>query len=570
VSIDLSHDVRLDSSPVSTSRLLEALGWLALAVLLVVSLPLFVRMPVTSDLAYYDTCARVVLRGGALERDLLFLPPPGMVWSLVLVRSLLGWSSEAVRLADLAVVSGIIWLLVRWLRKAGLSRVAQVWTALLLFAFYLSISEWCHGQPDTWMLLPALAALHLRQRQAVALAGRSLPARRRAGLSLLEGICWATACLIKPFVALPALLAWLAGVTLACRSGRGWSRWLVADAACLLAGGLLVGAAWQGWLLASGSWSTYWQNVRDFRGEYYSQAPDFSDRCVKLFVDLYPWGVVQVAALVVALASLTHLLTVAWKTETPLKASTLSTPLLAALYVGWLVQAHFIQTQYQYHIVPVVLLALPLLVGSFGSTEKPHRAWVILLGIVAFGVSSGGAFRPARLSLWGRCWTEGYSPELRDCLALNDWKQLAPDWRELEKVASFLREKQVGDGELTCYHDGAFHLYSELGITPAIRFLYPYTSRCMFPGKAEQIHQEMRDSRQRYIVTDMRWVALSPAQAVAERPGQPLAVPPDFPDWGVNCYPYSEPVVFRAGRYYVHEVRGMRHPVSTGRQTAGD
>src|SRR4051794_13753425 len=137
MSIDLSSKPRLDTTPASTPRLLEALGWLALAALLVVAVPLFVRMPVISDVAYYDICARQVLRGGALERDLFFLPPPGIVWSRILVRSLLGWSSEAVRLADLAVVSAIIWLLARWLRAAGLPRAVRVWTAVLLFAFYL-------------------------------------------------------------------------------------------------------------------------------------------------------------------------------------------------------------------------------------------------------------------------------------------------------------------------------------------------------------------------------------------------------------------------------------------------
>src|SRR5437879_2025690 len=130
MALDLSHAPCLDRAPASTPQLLEILGWMALTTLLVVALPLFVRMPVTSDLAYYDTCARVVLHGGALERDHFFLQPPGMVWSLVLVRSLLGWSSEAVRLADLVVVSTIIWLLVLWLGKAGLSRVAQVWMAV--------------------------------------------------------------------------------------------------------------------------------------------------------------------------------------------------------------------------------------------------------------------------------------------------------------------------------------------------------------------------------------------------------------------------------------------------------
>src|SRR4051794_23526621 len=131
MAIALSRTPCLGTAPASTPRVLEALGWLALVALFTVALPLFVRMPVTSDVAFYDTCARVVLSGGALERDLVFLPPPGMVWSRILVRSLFGWTSEAVRLADLVIVSAIIWLLACWLRAAGLSRAARVWVAVL-------------------------------------------------------------------------------------------------------------------------------------------------------------------------------------------------------------------------------------------------------------------------------------------------------------------------------------------------------------------------------------------------------------------------------------------------------
>src|SRR5436190_23914305 len=131
------------------------------------------------------------------------------------------------------------------------------------------------------MLLPALAALHLRLRQARAPAAAGW---RGALPPLAEGACWAAGCLFKPFVAVPGLLVWLAWAGLARRSGRGWGRALVREAGWVLAGGLLVGAAWQGWLLASGSWGTYWHNVRDFRGDFYSQAPGLAHRCMGLLV----------------------------------------------------------------------------------------------------------------------------------------------------------------------------------------------------------------------------------------------------------------------------------------------
>src|SRR5262249_12840096 len=132
---------------------LERWGWVALAVVVLVLVPLFMRMPVWVDVDFYDVCARHVLRGGSLERDFLFLPPPGMVWALIAVRSVLGWSSESVRLADLAVLSANVWLLVRMLAATGRSRATQVWAVVIMFAFYLTTSEFVHCQPDSWMLL---------------------------------------------------------------------------------------------------------------------------------------------------------------------------------------------------------------------------------------------------------------------------------------------------------------------------------------------------------------------------------------------------------------------------------
>src|SRR5262245_53244621 len=97
------------------------LGWLALAILLATAVPLYLRLPLFSDLIQYDLSARVVLRGGVHYRDVFDTNLPGMVWVHMAVRSLFGWSPEAFRMADLAVVSAIVWLLVGWLRLLGRS-----------------------------------------------------------------------------------------------------------------------------------------------------------------------------------------------------------------------------------------------------------------------------------------------------------------------------------------------------------------------------------------------------------------------------------------------------------------
>src|SRR5262245_61569347 len=114
------------------------LGWCALAVLLLVAVPLHLRMPLFADVIQYDISARVALKGGIPYRDVFDTNLPGMVWVHMAVRSLLGWSPEAFRLADLAVVLAIILLLVGWLRLLGRPAATQVWAAVLLYAFYFS------------------------------------------------------------------------------------------------------------------------------------------------------------------------------------------------------------------------------------------------------------------------------------------------------------------------------------------------------------------------------------------------------------------------------------------------
>ena len=41
-------------------------------------------------------------------------------------------------------------------------------------------------------------------------------------------------------------------------------------------------------------------------------------------------------------------------------------------------------------------------------------------------------------------------------------------------------------------------------------------------------------------------------------PGLVHELPAGFPAWGKEVYPWNQPVVFRAGRYMVHEVREPR------------
>jgi hypothetical protein len=180
--------------------------------------------------------------------------------------------------------------------------------------------------------------------------------------------------------------------------------------------------------------------------------------------------------------------------------------------------------------------------------------------LAALVMAKSLVFEAPRLALWGRCWREGSSPEVRNGLALIVGFD-ATDWIHLARVAEFLRGEGVRDGELTCYHRGTIPLYLELGVQPSTRLVWIDILVHFFPGHMDEMRSELAHSGQRYLVSDLGGPrSLDPALAVSGGKDQPLALPPGFPrDWATH-YPWSEPVVFRSGRYLVHRATG---PVGT-------
>jgi hypothetical protein len=214
----------------------------------------------------------------------------------------------------------------------------------------------------------------------------------------------------------------------------------------------------------------------------------------------------------------------------------------------------FLQHPQNYVLTPVVLPALALIAAWGG---LPGQSWIGWLVVAAFAVlvvlspvrlskERGMLFSPHanhamlrwdRLGLWPRCLTEGATPELRDRLALNEGVGRVR-WQDLEKVAAFLHERGVKDGEVTCFHNATHPLYLELGIAPSTRYFHIRTVLNAFPGHGRQIEREIRASGHRFVVSDL--------EALKEdgvNPEQPLAK-----------FPWNQPVLYRAGRYQVHEV----------------
>jgi hypothetical protein len=517
--------------------------WTALAVLLTAGLPLFLCMPLWADATLYDLCARNVLTGGIHYRDVFDTNLPGMLWLHLLVRGLLGWSSEALRLADFLVYAGVVVLLARWLRRDGATPAVGAWTAFALFAFYFSLTEWCHCQRDTWMLLPALAALSLHRL-------RLGPAGPRLVLALGEGVLWGAAFWIKPFVVLPALACWLAGVVLRRRAGRPW----LGDTAAVAAGvaaALVPGLIWLG---TSGTWPYFCDVFLHWNPEYNSNAPGLLPRTRLLYRALWPWGLVQLAAVPPAVAILLRAV------RQPDRTSPRGDVLLAAFCLGWLGQAVYVQKGYDYSLASAVPPALTLVAGRRWWPGRFQLGWAALAGFAAVAAWRHTLLEADRLALWGRCWREGSSAALRDRLKCNPGPN-SPDWADLERVADFLRRRGASGGEVTCYNNSTHPLYLVLGLRPSTPFLHFNTVLACFPSRREEVRKALAVSGQRYVVSDLCAVPLREEDALAQRPGHALALPPAFPERMTRIFPWSLPVVFRAGRYLVHEATGEVGPL---------
>jgi len=541
-------------------------AWLALAALLVANLPLMICMPLTADPVLYDLQAKTALTGGVLYRDVVEPNLPGIVWVHMGIRSLLGWSTYALRGVDLVIVSTIALLLACWpVRRDASSdwpsRLSDARVpAVILFVLwcYFSMSEWTHCQRDIWLMLPALSALWLRRRQTLRIAGPETPAPRLFAWSLLEGALWGAAFWIKPFVAIPATAAILVSTLLA----RRWRRSLV-DLTGVLCGGAMIGLAGTAWLMQSGAWPWFWEMATEWNPTYFELGRErwTTERYLSLNRRFYPWCLLHLVAIPVALRSLWLVgQTLRQPRQEEIDRQTLAGGLLAAAYLGWLFQAHFLQHLFDYAHVPGTLLTIALIATAWPArvdVARLARAGVVAFALLALVISP--ATSPERLAWWGRCLTEGSTPEVRTALQ----RVPLPNWQELQPVVEFLKEQDLQDGELTAYNVFLIHLYPELGIRPSTRYAFLDVLTRIFSDRSELIHEALRESQQRFIVSSLLENGMHPDDIEAAGDGIATTLPPAFPEERRHEFPYTQPIVFRSGQYVVHRVEGPLGPLNT-------
>lgn len=534
-------------------RYSETVAWLFLALLLLVAVPLFLCMPLWADVTFYDLCARNILAGGTHYRDVFDTNPPGMPLIHAAVRSCAGWSSEAMRAADLLVVAGVVGLLAGWLRTLGRSRAVLAWTAVGMAGFYFSTSEWCHCQRDIWSLLVVLAAIVIRRRQAEQLLNINVALRHLAGWSLLEGVFWGASMWIKPFIVMICAACWLFTLLwVSQRTKHCWRR-LAADGFGMLSGGLLVGFAGYVWLQKTGAWPHFLQVFLEWDPEYFAAVQMALDIKVRFLLNqLFPWGLIHLAAVPVAVWSLVHIFNGGELYSRD--AKTFPRGLLSVLYLAWLGQVMFFQKPFDYVLAPLPILGMAVLCAQpWPSSRSLHACGFAVLTSFCFTAAMyHPLLDPQRLALWPCCWREGSSAELRDRLALIDARNTT-DWQDLARVGDFLAGLNLRDGELTCYNNSTLSLYFDLNLRPSTRFLMFDMLLNFFPSRREEVRHDLDISRQRYVVSDLRSVDLSRGQAAAELPGQPRSLPPEFPGAWSSLFPWNEPIVFRSGRYVVQK-----------------
>jgi hypothetical protein len=566
----------------------QSLAWSAVIVLLVTNGPLFLCMPIIDDAALWNLHAQVLLDGGMPYRDVLETNPPGTLWLVASIRWLLGPSSVALRAVDLAIFGTVVALLQQILRDAGVRKPVRTWTGAACLLFYFSISEWCHCQRDMWLMVPSLAWLWLRARQVQRMSLDSSLGGRLSGWSIVEGLVLGAGIWIKPMVLVPAAAAWLVG---ACWV-RNWRRSLV-DAAGLVLGGLIVGVGGSIWLIVSGVWPHFWETFLNWNPRYVAAGREHWTfrRFVGMCLRLFPWLLLHLPALGLAVAVVLRGLPsmFSWG-RLPVGRNPLAgyvagetaargrlahrqrATLVVAFYVGWLVQAVALQHLFDYVHAPGVLLAILTCVAvlaqrrshdlaesadrrspDLAESADSDRQWshTAKVGLIAFAVLSllcWPAVRWSRLGCWADCLRHGNSAEIRDRLRLMQF----PEWRDLERVAAYLRERGVRDGDVCCVPNSTIHLYEMLGLRPPTRYVYLENTLAFFPERSDVLRSALVAAAPKYAVTDLVTAGV-PQDALSRiRPGAVLGGPSPVGVGQARVYPWGFPILFRSGRYAVH------------------
>ena len=548
--------------------------WLpaALAALLaVLGVPVFLRLPLWCDVTLYDVAARTILTGGVHYRDVFDTNTPGYVWCLTVLRRLLGPSDLAVRAADLAIFAGVAALLDRLAKLGGASSAARWWALAGMLSFYPFNSESLHAQRDVWLTLPLLAAVLLRLKRMTRPPAETPP--RYFWPAFAEGLLWGAATWIKPHAIPLALAVWL--LTVRRLSGGSW-RIAGRDLAGNLAAGIGLGLAGVALLVASGTWPHFLDVMMNWNGHYTDLIRgELGLRVHSALRWFPPWSLMLVPTLLLVLLSFVdgRVLSTRWLPvgergpigraiservydPGPTDAARFARAVLAGLYLAWVVESFFFQRGFHYAHVPETLLMLALWASHRLCLPAFVLAWIAALSLT-FRIADDvpelkdalrrGCFydydtlesdyrhplaKPGYAAGWVAALTTPTTGQddarLKDRLKRTRGHEATSNWEELGEVEAYLRAQGVRDREVVCWDDGVHPLYLSMGIRPGLRFMHVHSAESIGPNAPHTILTELRaNPHLRFVVTDLEWVSYVEYEAIDRpvpyRPGRDLA-----------------------------------------------
>ncbi len=372
-----------------------------------------------------------------------------------------------------------------------------------------------------------------------------------------EGLLWGAAVWIKPYVIIPAIACWLAGLIFGIRHGSLNRLTGTLDALGLIVGGAIAGGAGCGWLITSGSWPHFWDMMLHWSGEYRSSGNALRLRIITniaWYVFYCPWSLLTFIALPLAVGLGRKSFQEAG--DEPARPRLAGGLLLGVLYFAWLLQASLIQLSHEYVLAVTPLMAIPLLC-CWDRIAVPSLLlrWA-MVGFFAWALAVHPLAKPRALATWPLCFMQGSSPLVKDRLSTDAARHVMGEahWQDLDKVAEFLRSRGVGDGDVTVWDDSSQWLYTDLKISPSNRFIHTAVWLTFFPSRRGEIIQEIQASGARYVVTDVQMAGYSARVAREDYQRDEPTLPTGMPSQ-LDTFPWNQPVVFRAGRYLVHEIQ---------------
>lgn len=545
---DLPQTQDLARPPVST-RVLTA-GWIAaLVVVAVVNLPAFLTTALECDPIMFDLLIRDAKAGRVLYRDMVENKPPGMIVVQAGVRSVVGPSTEAIRVIDLVVVGSALALLAGYLNRGRSTLMAM--TLFLLSVFYLSTLEWNHVQADVWALLPVMLTLRLR-RTRLAQMTTGTPASPVLATALLEGAIWGLVVWMKPHIAFVGIVVWLVGTAWALRHGTRPAL-LVADAGGMILGGAIVGLVGIGLMMFAGIWQPFVNHMTTWATDYPGSEEVYRPHNrwftrVGLLMRMFPWSLAFLLPIPLAIGACLHGLRRPSSTSS-FDDRNLSRTLLAAAFLGWSIQGWFLQHIFDYPQIGALILGLALLVYGADRlrTVGLHRIAFGLLGLLVIA-GHASLFRE-RVREWWPSIQEGSTAARKD--RFTGFNRIG--WQDLEKVAGFLKEQHVTQGEVAAISDTALPLWQMIDLAPSSRYYVPHNNLLGFPHHREAILADLAAvPNQRFLICDIRCLWLT--QPERAHPGDPATWPLD-PEW-YGPRRWADRVVFQAGHYIVVQLNG--------------